>query len=75
MILGLKTEMERGKVWILEEATALQGELGSIRRTVSKANNAKYEGQPYDDNVWSFAMALKAANYTPFVIYRLGESR
>lgn len=74
MVVDLKVEMERKHVWILEEDRGLQAELGTMRRTTTPSGLHRYEGQPHDDNVWAFAMAVKAANYTKFIITRLGET-
>lgn len=72
MVMNMKAKMEQGNLWIMQEDTALQGQIRNIERKLSDTGRATYHGKPHDDMFWAMALAAKAGAYLPFNIYRIG---
>lgn len=75
MAVNMKSLMEQGNLWIQADDRALQGQLHSIQREITKHGVTRFYGEPHDDMFWALAMALKGGAYTPFVIYQIGGAQ
>lgn len=75
MVMNMKKLMEQDKMWLLENYTELHGQINSIERKTTEANNSRYSGEPHDDMFWALALAVRAGSVTPFAMYTIGGVR
>lgn len=71
MVMNMKSLMEQGNLWIMEDEKQLQAEIHGIQRTPLPSGKDRYHGEPHDDMFWAMALAVKDGSYKHFAMYTI----
>lgn len=69
----VKSLMENGQVWLLENAIQLHSECAGMQRKTTALGSPQYFGSPHDDGFWAAALALEVGDSRPAQLYTLGR--
>jgi len=71
MVMGLKSLMERNKIWLMKAERQLYTEIHGIVGDRMPSGKIRYHGEPHDDMFWALALAAKEGTYAHFAIYTI----